>query len=204
MKIEQLLNEPRFVALRDRLRIDDRKLSLIIVIFLTLVIYLDVQFIMKRQFEGLGKLGSEIARLKTDLEFVNKNLPIMQSLEGKQAQPQDLTATKAKKLMREEEINALYQDISVLAKRNNVRIVLMKPKRESPASKVEKAAISENYTPLLLSLDLVCNYHRLAGFINDLENGEALLIVQNIKIMPQQDDLSGQKVDLVLKTYLGR
>lgn len=203
MNLEQLLNEPRFVAWRDKLRIDDRRLSLIIVLLLTLVVYMDVRFLMRGQLEGLRKMEPERARLKTELEFLNKNLAIMQSLKGKQARPQEPQAIKAKKLIQEEEIHALYQDISVLAKKNNVRIVLMKPTRESPASKAQKAYVSEKFTSLLLSLDLICDYHHLTAFINDLENAETLLVVQKIRISPQANP-SQQKVDLVLKTYLGK
>ena len=203
MRVEQLLNEPRFVAWRDKLHIDDRKFSLIIVLILTLVVYLDVRFLMRGQLESLRKLEPEKVRLKTELEFLNKNLAIMQNMKGKQDSSQELLRAKAKKLVSEEEIHALYQDISVLAKKNDVRIVLMKPTRESSGSRAQKVVTSEKFTPLLLSLDLVGDYRHLTAFINDLENAETFLMVHKIRISPQENSFR-QKVDLVLKTYLGK
>ncbi|MFH0827328.1 MAG: type 4a pilus biogenesis protein PilO [Candidatus Omnitrophota bacterium] len=203
MKVEQLLNEPRFVAWRDKLRLDDRKLSLIIVLLLTFVVYLDVRILMRGQLESLRRLEPEKVRLKTEFEFLNKNLAIMQTLKTKPGGSQEPFRAKAKKLINEEEIHVLYQDISVLAKKNDVKIVLMKPTRESPGSKAQKAHPSEKFTPLLLSLDLICDYRHLTAFIHDLENAEALLIVHKIRVSPQENSLQ-QKVDLVLQTYLGK
>ncbi len=203
MNLGQLLNEPRFLAWREKLRIDDRRLSLIIVLLLTLVVFMDVRFLMRRQLEALRKLEPEKVRLKTELEFVNKNLVIMKTLEGKQPGSQEPQAMRGKKLIREEEIHALYQDISVLAKKNNVKIVLMKPTRESPTPKASKAFVPEKFTSLFLSLDLICDYRHLTAFIHGLENAETLLVVDKVRISPQADPLQ-QKVDLVLKTYLGK
>jgi len=201
MKVEQLLNEPRFVAWRHKLQIDDRKLSLIIVLLLTIAVFLDVRFLMRVQLESLRKLEPEKVRLKTELESLNKRLAIMQTLKGKQDPSQEPLRAKAKKLISEEEIHALYQDISVLAKKNDARIVLIKPTRESRGSKAQKVIASEKFTSLLLSLDLICDYRHLTGFVHDLENAEVFLMVHKIRVSPQENSLQ-QKVDLVLKTYL--
>ncbi len=202
MNVENLLDNPRIVSLRDKLQVDDKKLSVIIVIFLASLVFADFRFLIKWQFEALKKTEPKILRLKMDLDGLGKGLSMMKQVKQSGVPKQASLAAGAKKLISEAEIHSLYQDISEIANKNNVKIVLIRPSRESNVSKEEKDAMAGKLTPLSLALDIVCDYQNLISFIGDLESFQTLLVVQNIRIAPQQEDSLRQKVDLVLKTYL--
>ncbi|MDI6605882.1 MAG: hypothetical protein QME65_01900, partial [Candidatus Omnitrophota bacterium] len=87
-------------------------------------------------------------------------------------------------------------------KNNAVELIQMKPSRQnSPAAK-DKVAKTEKFTPILIKLDILCGYHELGHFINDLENNPVFMAVEDLKITPQQKDYFKQKVELALKTYV--
>jgi Tfp pilus assembly protein PilO len=199
MKLEDLLSHPRLQALRDKGQLDDRKLSLGIILVLILLVFADFAFPIKGQFNALKVTEPKIAKLKTDLDAFDKGVGIMQKAKN---QPAALPASQFKQFISEDEIHTLYQDISEMAFKNNVRIVLMRPSREGALTKQEKEAMGEKLTSLSLALDLECEYQNLVSFLRSLEQAKTFLVVQNVKITPQAEEMLKQKVDLVLKTYL--
>lgn len=203
MKAPQLFNSSLLARIRGPLEKGGRRVSLIAALILAAIIYADYTFIMKSQLSALKALAPKIAKVKSEIETFNKDLVLMASREKQpQAQQQAAFSAKAKTAISEEQVHALYQEISELANKNNVRIVLLRPSRESPASKLEKESITGKLTPLALSMDLISEYQNLVNFIRDLENAETLLVIQNIRITPQQTDVARQKVDLIVKAYV--
>jgi hypothetical protein len=78
----------------------------------------------------------------------------------------------------------------------------MRPLKESTGGKQEKGAAMTGFIPLAINLDLLCDYHHLGKFINDLENAEILFGVEGIRITSQEGNYFQQKVNLILKTYV--
>jgi len=201
MKIANLLNDPSLMNLRSKLQLDVKKISLMVIFFLIVVIYGDFRFLLKLQLNALKKLEPKIVNVKSDLDSFNKGLALMQEEKSKAFQERQLPAPVSKKAISAEQVYSLFQEISELANKNDVKIVLMRPSREAGMAKPDKATRAEKFTTFLIALDLICDYSGLVNFINDLENAETLLVVQNLKIAPQQTDFLKQKVDLVVKTY---
>lgn len=164
--------------------------------------YLDFAFLMKLQLSGVKNLELKITRLKKDLSALEKDLLRMQELKNKQLEKKDKWLLGAKKIISEEYKASLLQDVSNLANKNGVRIMQMKPEKAPPSQKQERVSSPEKFTPLLITLDLFCDYHQMGAFINDLENAQILIAVQNIKIASQPKDFLRQKVSLVLRTYV--
>jgi Tfp pilus assembly protein PilO len=198
----KLFNKASLINIQNKLQLDGKKISLIMLFVFMLIIYFDFRFIIKSQLNTLKRLEPKFIKLKADLDTLNKGFAYMRESKNKQTKIQHPLATGFKKLISEDRVHVLFQGISELANKNNVRIILMRPSRESPVPKLEKATVTEKFISLLVALDLICDYQSLVNFVNDLETNDILLVVQNIKIAPQQADILKQKVDLVLKTYV--
>jgi Tfp pilus assembly protein PilO len=175
----------------------DKKSILIIILAALLIVYLDYAFLIKGQMRSLSVVAPKVAKIREDLSDLNKNLFAIQDLKNKQALS---AASKVKKIISQEQVALLLQDISNIANNNSVKILQMKPTKETQGK--QEKVMTLTLSPILVTLDLICSYHSLGKFINDLENAEIFMLVQNIKIIEREPDSLIQEVNLVLRTYV--
>lgn len=195
------LDKNLLLTIRKKLE-SDKKMTLLIIPVCLILLYLDFTFVMKPQLSGIKTLTPKIIKLKKDLSGIEKDLLRMQDLKNKQIEGKLKQFSGAPKIISEEYIALLLQEVSDLANKNAVRIVQMKPEKAAQSQKQEKVSPPAKITPLLINLELLCDYHHLGGFLNDLENAQSFIAVQNIKITSQAADFFRQKVNLVLRTYV--
>jgi len=198
----------------NKLELDNKKIFLII-LGVVVVLYVDYALILKAQISGVKSLNSKVLKIKTDILTLNKDLANISKIESQPA----IVVEKGKRVISEKEMALLLEDISNIANKNNVRLMLIKPSREQ--EKKEKKAKEEkkpkaekkqkeekketkapSFTVYNIELDLSCSYHSLGMFINDLENGEMFVAVKSLKVMPEKDNYLWHKINLVLKTYV--
>jgi Tfp pilus assembly protein PilO len=184
----------------DKVELDNKKIAAIIIVCLVLI-YVDFAFLMKMQLAGLKGTGPKIAKLKTDLDLLNKDLNSMEYTESQQLENRQKILARTKKIIPQEQIASLMQEISEIANKDRVDIAQMKPSLELPA-KQSKPVTPQKFTPLLIILDVTCDYHHLGGFINDLENAQVFISVVDLKIASEETNYLKQNVSLVLKTYV--
>ncbi len=178
--------------------LDNKKVFLIILA--CLIIFLDFTFLLKNQLLSLKGLKPQVLKLKADLDTLSVNLNKMQELKDKRVGAKHEAALSVKKIIYEEQLTLLLQNISDTANRSDVRILQIKPSKGLPG----KDSGMAKFTPLLISLDLLCDYHSLGRFINALENTQVFIAVQSIRIAPQQKDYLKERVNLVLRTYINK
>lgn len=178
----------------------DKQKKILIVIFAVLIIYVDTTYILKAQMGGLNSLNPKIARLERDLKNLNRDLDNMRNAKNKPLGEKNKIVNKSSKLISENQVSGLLQDISVAANKFDVKIIQIRPERE-----IEKSSIpGDKLTPVLINLDLVCDYHSLGKFINSLENSLVFMGVVELKIATQIPDYIKQKVSLVVRTYVSK
>jgi len=177
----------------------DKQKKILIVIFSVLIIYVDTTFILKSQTAGIKSLNPKIARLKNDLLNLNRDLNNMRA-KGKQGLATEKVIARPLKIIPDNQVSGLLQDIASLANKFDIRIGQIRPIRETINAK--NAIAGDKITPILINLDLTCDYHNLGKFINELENLQVFLSVQELRISTQLPDYMKQKVALVLKTYV--
>ena len=182
-------------------KLDKQKKILIAIIFV-LVIYVDTAFILKSQISGVSSLNPKISRLKNDLSNLNRNLSNMRASKNTQglATPR-AQGINSSKILSEGQIPGLLQDISSEANKFDIQIGQIRPSREAANAKSAVAG-DKLFTPILINLDLTCDYHNLGKFINELENFQVFLEAQELKISTSPLDYMKQKVTLILKTYV--
>jgi Tfp pilus assembly protein PilO len=184
------------IKLPDNLELDNKKIMFIVLICAVFV-YLDFALVLSRQLKGAGKLKTEIVNSKKALDKLNKDLVIFQQLKSKQIEAADKSSLKNKKIIKESEIVNLLQAVSSIANKSNVQIEQMKSTKD-----LQQAKPQDKFTPLLITLDLVADYHRFGKFINELENDQIFIAVQSFRMSPQAGESLKQRVNLVLRTYV--
>lgn len=183
-----------------RLKLDNKKIYLLMLASLV-IIYLDFTFLINLQLRAIKNLTPKITKLKADIDAISKNIGGMENLKNSQIQARQKLLAKTKKIIPEEDIAWILQYVSELADKNNVKITQMKPVKE-PQAKQEKVPLKSKLSPLLIILDLSCDYHALGRFINSLENAQTFFAVQDARIASEQDNYLKQKVNLTLRTYV--
>jgi len=173
----------------------DRK-KIIGILFVALVlIYLDIAFLMSLQLKSISKAGKDSKKLKSDIAQFKR--------EFAQQQHAKASSPMTKEIISEAEIPLLLQDITDMANRNNVKILQLNPAREVVVGRGKKGATAVSaLKPNLIALDLICDYHDLGAFINDIENAIKFMAVEELKISQDSGSMFQQSVMLVIKTYV--
>lgn len=160
-------------------------------------IYLDLAFVLKAQTQALGRARPQIAKLKSGLDNLDRDLGRMRDLEKKQAGQKQASLVQVKALVSESEVDSLLEDISGIAKDNNVGIISLEKKPYK-----DEAAQAAKFLPLLINLNLSCSYHDLGRFIDALEAGRDFILVAGLVISSGKKDIRLQEAKLTLKTYV--
>ena len=179
----------------------DKQKKILIVIFFVLIVYVDLAFILKAQTAGINNLKPKIGRLKNDLANLNRDLENMRVAKNKQSLAAQKAVVKSSKIIQEGQVSGLLQEISSLANKFDIKIIQIRPNRDILFGKPAVPG-GDKFTALLINLDLICDYHSLGKFINELENSLVFIGVAELKISMQVPDYMKQRVNLVLKTYV--
>lgn len=175
----------------------DKKKMILFIFGLVLIIYFDFSFLIKLQSTLSKKIGSKVTKISQEINKTKKDLLTMQNQKNKQPNLQE--KTRSKKLISEEELGSLLNAISDTANKNNIKIVQIKPNRQS-AVQDKKAAVKQ--PSIGINLELIANYYSLEAFINNLENGQDFIAVKGMKITRTEKDPFSENVSLELQTYV--
>lgn len=189
----KLLEELKKINLIEKFALDNKKITLIIIITV-MFLYLDFNYLLKAQMSGTKKSAEGIVKLKNDFKALDLGLKSMQGIKSEQ---KNLLQKKAKKIISDFQLASLLQDISKIGNANNIRILQIKPSRDT-----QKAAAALKFSPVTINLDLICGYHDLGKFINNLENNQAFISIESFKIEARSEEALKQRVSLTLKTYV--
>jgi len=179
---------------------EENQKKILIVIVCVVILYVDVNYILKAQTQSLGSITPKITRLKNDLNNLTRDLNNMRSLKDKQSLAGQKEIVKSTTIISESRIIDLLQDISEMANKSDIKIAQIRPSREAGGQK--QLYGSDKYMPLFINLEMTCDYHALGRFISKLENAQTFMVVQEFKIQAQPADYLKQKVTLVLRTYV--
>ncbi len=178
----------------------DKQKKILIIIFCVFIVYADMNYILKAQIGGLKSLTPEVTRLEKDLKNLNRDLENMRVSKSKPALEAYKTVNRSSKIITESQVSGLLQDISSAANKFDVKIIQIRPSRETGKSVIP----GDKFTPILINLDLICDYHNLGKFINSLENSPVFMGVAELKISARMPDYLKQKVSLAIRTYVSK
>jgi Tfp pilus assembly protein PilO len=177
----------------------DQKTLIIVIVVAVILLYLDFSFILKMQIKSAKDLSTKIAKIKKDIDLLNKDIALMQKEGLKEEQLKEPAFDK--KIITEAEVPSLLQEISDAANKNNARIIQIKSAVDTKSKDAVNLA-NKKIAPVIITLDLMCAYHNLGSFLNQLENSENFISISNLKIAREQSDYLRQRINLELKSYV--
>ncbi|MFC1805072.1 type 4a pilus biogenesis protein PilO [Candidatus Omnitrophota bacterium] len=177
-------------------QLQKEKLILVVVVCLV-VAYLDSAFLISMQSRGVSRARQRIVELKEEMQTLKRDLAMMQQA-GSSKGP--VKHVKPQRVILDQEVPSLLQDISRIAKKNAVRIMQIKP--EKSKGKQDAPAQPGGISPLSIKLELLAGFHEFGSFIANLEGGEIYLAVDEISMFTDARNSIKRKVNLVLKTYV--
>jgi len=187
-----LIEKINKLNLIDKFALDNKKIILIVIISFV-ILYIDFNFLLKNQIAAANKPKADLVEISNEFKVLDAGLKNMQAVKSAQKIPRK---AKDNKIIFESGLPSLLHDISKLANANNVRILQIKPTRD-----VQKDS-GVKFTPVSISMDLICGYHNFGKFMNSLENNQAFMSAESFKIEAIPKDTLRQKVSLTLKTYV--
>lgn len=189
------------VNLLERLKLDNKKIIFIALASL-IIVYIDFSLLIRAQLKGIKESSPKITKLKNDIENVSRDLARIEDLKTRQAKIKEGPAAKLKRIISEEQVPSLLEEISKIGNKNNIKIMQIKPSREPKGKEIGAVKDVLKFTPLLITLDLVCSYHNLGSFLNQIEKAEELMGVDGISIESDPTNYLTQRVNLVLRAYV--
>lgn len=172
------------------------------VVILVFLLYIDFTFILKPQFNLWKAINPKIAQLKKDIKKLNDDLAILSVAVKEKQETQETDQRTAEKIIKEEKIPNLLEEISRIANKREVKIMQIKPLSSPPIAKPELTTATAKFFSVSIKLDLLGGYHQLGKFINDLENASVFMEVENLRISSESTSIITQQIELTLKTYV--
>ncbi|MFC1674361.1 type 4a pilus biogenesis protein PilO [Candidatus Omnitrophota bacterium] len=177
-------------------QLEKEKLILVVLVCLV-VVYLDFAFLISMQSRGVSRAMQRMVELKEQMQTLKRDLALMQQAVSSK---RPVKHVKPQRVILDQEVPSLLQDISKIAKKNAVRIMQIKPQKSE--SKPDAPAQPGGISPLSIRLELLAGFHEFGSFIADLEGGEVYLAVDEISMFTDARNSLKRKVNLVLKTYV--
>jgi len=170
------------------LKTNKKKLA-VVILGVVVFIAFDYLVIIQAQLNQIKGIESRAAKANNDIKNVLQDLEKVRQMQKGQAVNSQGVRSPLKRLVSDDEISLLIRDISNFADASNVKVIQIKPVRETSSSKTQTSV-----TPLKITMDLMCGYHALGAFLNRLEGMEQFLEAQEIRIVPSNSDyFSGPK-----------
>lgn len=180
--------------------LDRNKIILIIIASLFLA-YLDFSLLIQLQSRGVSALRPKIVKLNKDIADLAKELSAVKEFEQNKSLPANQKGlARAKKIIHEEDLPLLLQDITDMANKANIKIMQIRPKKDPKAK--EETVAGAKLIPVTITLNFSCGYHSLGNFINAIENSDKFMLAQEIKILTGKENYLAQEVALTIKAYV--
>jgi Tfp pilus assembly protein PilO len=182
----------KLLELLNRIKqLDKNKLIAFLAAF-GVIIFLDFVFVINAQYKAAVNDTKKIAELKKNIQDIESKA---KELAAKQARGQNALPAKPKKVKPASELPLLLQEISDMAKDNDVKVVqIVHTKGAKPKD--------NDLIPITIRLSLNCGYHNLGSFIQTLEDAEQPLSCDEVLIARNPNDAQRERVDIGLKTYV--
>ena len=172
--------------------IQDKKKLVLAIIVIVIVLYVDLNFVLKAQTTAIKSLNRRITQLKSTIKLYNLDRDMMQSSEGKPLPEQP------KRLLTEGEISWLIEEIYKTSNLYNIKIKQVKPTQVIK----DAAAQSKRYLSIPINIDLHGGYYALVAFIRSLEAHAVIIAIDQLEINRRRKDIFSHQVKLVLNVYV--
>jgi hypothetical protein len=179
----------------------NRNKIILIVIASLFLAYLDFSLLIQLQSRGISALRPKIVKLNKDIADFTKELSAVKEFEQNKSLPANQKElARAKKIIKEDELPLLLEDITDMANKGNIKIMQIRPGKDPKAK--EETISGVKLIPVTITLNFSCGYHSLGNFISAIENSNKFMLAQEIKILAGKESYLAQEVALTIKSYV--
>jgi len=179
---------------------EDRKTLALVGIIVSTFVVLDLVAVIRPQVRALSKLNSRVRRLKLDIINARKDIAALKEYKANITAQKKRSGELTQRIVAEEDISALLEEISKIAGETNLKILQIKPVKNERKEALVK-------TPLLKIFDLKieisanAGFHELGRFINRIENSDIFMKVESLSINHRRDDYLHHDIGITLLAY---
>lgn len=177
----------------------DKKTQVFILIGLVsvlgVIIYLS--FILVPQVERVFEAVGRASRVETDLKDAQYNIDNIAKFKTSVTVYEEKIDRYEKMLPTEQEIPALLENLSDMAKNSNIKIVGIMPVTVKEDT-IRKASVYQE-KPILINAK--SGYHELGKFLSNMENAGRFMKVSDIQIKANAQAPKRHDVELMVLTY---
>jgi len=189
--------DPKSMDLKDRRT--QVMLLTVIVVLASAVLYL--YFIFVPQVIRVYEHSVDIGKMKSELKSAHSVITGFEKLKNGLKEDSQKVESYEKKLPAEQEIPALLENLSKMAKDSNIKIVSIVPaisyfKDDKPANN----GLIYREIPILITAR--SGYHELGHFLSNLENADRFMKVVDINIKANKLSPREHDVELMVCTYI--
>ncbi|MDP8298960.1 MAG: type 4a pilus biogenesis protein PilO [Candidatus Tantalella remota] len=193
-----------FEDIKDFFEDEQKRLYTIVGVVLTVSI-LYLAFVVFPKFNSLSKVTRTVTELNNNISLVNTRMKRLNEMTARLEELRKEQAVYSVQLPAEKEIPAFLEELAVIAKKSDVKIISVTPhgfSGGSSAAKDKKGKVKQYYYALPVEISAQSGYHQLGQFVNDLEEGQRFITVEDLKIQNDKNSPRKHNVKLVLKTYV--
>jgi len=179
--------------------IKDKKTQVFILIGLVsvLAVIIYFSFILMPQVDRVFEAVGQASKIGADLKEAQYNISNIPKFKASIAAYEEKIDRYEKMLPTEQEIPALLENLSGMAKNSNIKIVGIMPVI-TKEDKTKKAAIYQE-KPILINAK--SGYHELGKFLSSMENADRFMKVSDIQIKAGVQSSKRHDVELTVLTY---
>lgn len=162
-----------------------------------LAVILYVTFILAPQMERVFGAVGQASKMGAELKDAQSNIANIPKFRSNIASYEEKVDRYEKMLPTEQEIPALLEDLSGMARSANIKIVGIMPVI-TKEDKTKKAYVYQE-RPILISAK--SGYHELGKFLSSMENADRFMKVADIQIKANAQSPKKHDVELMVLTY---
>lgn len=150
----------------------------------------------------LSDLSRKVSKLESDINIADLAIGSMPKMEKEIEDLKSKAMSYSNKLPREEELPALLENLSAMARNTDVKITKISPLKAGESAADPKAAKNNIYEEKSILINAQCGYHQLGTFISELEDAERFMEISDITIESVKTTPKRHNVQLTVKTFV--
>jgi Tfp pilus assembly protein PilO len=181
---------------------DPRTQTLMLTVLVTLIAAaLYLYFVFVPQVVRVFKLTASAGKMRSELKTARVVIKDFERLKSELKEQSLKVESYEKKLPAEQEIPALLENLSNMAKGSDIKIIGIVPaisyfKDDKPAKE------SQIYREIPILITAKSGYHELGRFLNSLENADRFMKVVDMNISANKMSPNKHDVELMVCTYV--
>lgn len=178
----------------------ENKTPLFIGLGIFFILMLDYAFLLRPQILLIKKIGGQVSFLSKELRSAKKDIASIEQFKKRLATLKENIAVVGERIPAEEEIPVALENISQLAKDSYVKIIQIKPSRESEKNVATLSGGKVFELPIFI--EARCGFHQLGSFLNKLESDKIFMNIDGFELLPNPEDNLHHIAKLVVEIYI--